>query len=95
MDEKNLMKILKAVANENRLEILRCLHKNKELSVGDLAEMTNEPFRSVSKDLGILRRADLVQFRNFNLNRRYSINLININKFSKKLFHFLVECWDS
>lgn len=88
MDEKNLMKILKAIASENRFLILKCLHKSKELSVGDLAEMTNTPFRSVSKDLGILRRADLVKYRNFYLTRRYSIN---IPKFPKELFHFLVE----
>ena len=99
MNEKNigkneieLMKILKAVASEKRFGILKYLHKNKELSVGDLAEMMNTPFRSVSKDLGILRRADLVQFRNFNLNRYYSINT---NKFPKELFHFLVEQWDN
>jgi len=94
MDEKNgknLVKILKAVANENRFLILKCLYKNKELAVGDLAEMTNKPFRSVSKDLGILRRAELVRSRNFNLNKRYSIN---ITKFPRDLFHFLVERWD-
>jgi len=91
MDEKELIKILKAVGSKNRFAILKYLYKNKELSVGDLAEITDEPFRSVSKDLGILRRAELVQFRNFNLNRRYSINII---KFPKDLFHFLVEQWD-
>jgi DNA-binding transcriptional ArsR family regulator len=88
MDEKNLIKILKAVASKSRFSILRCLYKSKELPVGDLAEMINLPFRSVSKDLGILRRAELVQFRNFNLNKYYSIN---ITKFPKELFHFLVE----
>jgi len=96
MDEKYLIlvKILKAIGNENRFSILKCLYKNKELSVGDLAEMTDLPFRSVSKDLGILRRAGLVQSRNFNFHKRYSINSININKLSKNLFHFLVEWWD-
>ena len=91
MDEKNLMKIFKAIGNEKRFLILKCLHKNKELSVGDLAEIVDLPFRSVSKDLGILRRAELVRFRNFNLNRYYSIN---IAKFPKDVFHFLVEQWD-
>lgn len=86
-----MVKILKAVANKNRFFILKCLYRNKELSVGDLAEMIDSPFRSVSKDLGILRRAELVQFRNFNLNRYYSIN---ITKFPKELFHFLVEQWN-
>jgi len=91
MDEKSLMKILKAIGSDNRFLILKCLYKNKELSVGDLAEAVDSPFRSVSKDLGILRRAELVHFRNFNLNRNYSIN---ITKFPKELFHFLVEQWN-
>ena len=91
MDEKSLMKVLKAIASRNRFFILKYLYKSKELSVGDLAEMTNLPFRSVSKDLAILRRAELVQFRNFNLNRYYSINTA---KFPKELFHFLVEQWN-
>lgn len=95
MDEKNLMKILKAIASEKRFEILKCLYRNKELSVRDMAEMINAPFRSTSKDLGILRRAELVQFRNYNLKRYYSINNSkNTSKLPKELFHFLVEWWD-
>jgi predicted transcriptional regulator len=86
MDNKELAKILKAVSSENRIFILKCLHKNKELSVGDLAEATNLAFRSVSKDLAILRNTDLVQHRNFNLTRRYSINF---SKFPKELLPFL------
>ncbi len=90
MNTENSLKILKALAGESRFLILKCLHQNKELSVGDLAEMTDEPFRSVSKDLCILRRVELVKFRNINLNRYYSINFA---KFPKDLFHFLVERW--
>jgi len=86
MDEKKLIKILKAVANKNRFLILKCLHKNKELFVGDLAEMTDLPFRSVSKDLGILRRAELVKYRNFNLKNYYFINTAKFPKGILKLF---------
>ncbi len=92
MDEKSLIKILKAVASEKRFLILKCLYKSKELSVGDLAEMIDSPFRSVSKDLGILKRAGLVKFRNYILNKLYSINN---TKFPEDLFHFLVEQWDN
>jgi DNA-binding transcriptional ArsR family regulator len=86
MNNKELEKIFKAIASENRILILKCLHKSKELSVGDLAEATNLAFRSVSKDLAILRNADLVHYRNFNLTRRYSINTQN---FPKELINFL------
>lgn len=86
MDNKDLAKILKAVGSENRIFILKCLHKSKELSVGDLAEVTNLAFRSVSKDLAILRSVELVQSRNFNLTKCYSINP---SKFPQELLPFL------
>lgn len=86
MEEKNLMKIFRAIGNEKRFLILKCLYKSRELSVGDLAEATNLAFRSVSKDLAILRNVDLVQYKNFNLTRRYSIDNKN---FPKELITFL------
>jgi len=86
MEEKELMKILKAVANENRFTILKCLHKDKELSVGDLAEATDSPFRSVSRDLAVLRSAGLVQSKNHYSTRLYSINIPN---FPEELLSFL------
>jgi DNA-binding transcriptional ArsR family regulator len=86
MDEKNLMKIFRAMSSEKRFLILKFLYKSKELSVGELSEVVNSPFRSVSKDLAILRSAELVQFRNFNLTKRYSINF---SKFPKQLLTFL------
>jgi DNA-binding transcriptional ArsR family regulator len=86
--DRKLIKILKAVASENRFIILRCLRKDKELSVGDLAEITNSPFRSVSNDLAVLRNAGLVQSRNSYSKRLYSINISN---FPKELFQYFLE----
>ena len=74
MDEKEILKILKAVANKNRFAILKHLHKNPNLSVGDIAESIDYPFRSVSKDLSILRKINLVQSKNYYSKRLYSIN---------------------
>lgn len=86
MEDKEVVKILKAVANENRFTILKCLQKEKELSVGDLAEMTKSPFRSVSRDLYVLRKVNLVQFRNHYSERLYSIDIKN---FPKQFLDFL------
>lgn len=88
MEDKELIKILKAVANENRFTILKCLQKDKELSVGDLAEIMDLPFRSVSRDLSVLRNVGLVQSRNSYSNRIYSINIPN---FPKELFQYFLE----
>jgi DNA-binding transcriptional ArsR family regulator len=86
MEDKKLIKILKAVANENRFAILKYLHKHKESSVGDLAEATSSPFRSVSRDLHFLRNVRLVQFRNLYSTRLYSINAPD---FPKEIMSFL------
>lgn len=88
MEDRESIKILKAVANENRFMILKCLRKDKELSVGDLAEITKSPFRSVSRDLSVLRKANLVQTRNHYSTRLYSINIPN---FPKELFQYFLE----
>lgn len=86
MDNEQKIKIFKAVANENRFLILKLLRKNKEMSVGDLAEITDSAFRSVSRDLHFLRKVNLVQSRNHFSERLYSIN----NKdFPKELLVFI------
>lgn len=86
MQDKDKLEILKAVANENRFLILKYLRENKEMSVGDLAEKINSPIRSISKDLGILRKFNLVQFRKKFVRKYYSIDTIN---FPKELLNFL------
>jgi len=86
MDDKELLKILKAVANENRFRIVKCLLEHKDFSVGDLAEDLNLPFRTVSRDLFSLRRVNLVQVRNHFSERLYSINVKNFPKSLLELF---------
>lgn len=87
---KEIVKILKAMANKNRFLILKCLRNppagGKEMSVGDLAEITNSAFRSVSRNLHFLRKARLVQFRNHYSERLYSINTKNFPKELLSLF---------
>lgn len=58
---KELEKILKALANKRRLAILKYLKKNKEASVGEIADEINLSFRSTSKHLGILTACDVVE----------------------------------
>ena len=86
MTDKEAIKILKAVANNNRFAILKSLQKSEEMSVGDLAEMINLPFRSVSRDLFVLRKANLVLTKNHYSTRLYSINF---QDFPKALLSFL------
>lgn len=86
MNDNEKLKILKAVANENRFLILKLLRENREMSVGDLAEKLNSPIRSTSKDLAILRRVNLVQFRKKFVKKYYSVDTVN---FPQELLNFL------
>ncbi len=58
---KNLEKILKALANRKRLDILKILKTHPELSVGEIADKINLSFRSTSRHLNILYHAELIE----------------------------------
>ena len=56
--EKELERILKALANRRRLAIMRVLKRDREAPVGDIAAEIHLSFRSTSKHLGVLFAAD-------------------------------------
>jgi len=58
---KELARILKALASERRLIIVRYLKTHQEAPVGELADNIHLSFRSTSKHLGVLASADLVE----------------------------------
>lgn len=61
MKPRELERTLKALANLRRLGILGYLKKEREASVGDIAEEIGLSFKATSKHLGILSAADLVE----------------------------------
>lgn len=61
MKEKELEKILKALANKRRIAIIGLLKSNKEMSVSDISEKIKISFKATSKHLGILSLADIVE----------------------------------
>jgi len=61
MNERELEKPLKALANKRRLAILGYLKRSKESSVGDIAHKIELSYRSTSKHLGILSSAGIVE----------------------------------
>lgn len=60
MNDKDLEKLLKALANKRRLMIIRAVKKG-ELSVGEIADKIHLSFKSTSRHLGLLAAADLVE----------------------------------
>lgn len=52
--DKDIEKVLKALANRRRLAILRYIRSSKEATVGDVAEHMNLSFKATSKHLALL-----------------------------------------
>jgi len=80
MKNKELVKIFKALSNERRLFIILHLFKNKELTVGQISELIHLSFKATSKHLIILYNAKLLNTRQVNLNKLYSINNLDFLK---------------
>lgn len=81
MSDKEIVKILKALGNERRFLIIKYLFARKELTVGQISALIKLSFKSTSRHLAVLSNADLVQVKQSNLNRFYSINSTLPKKF--------------
>ena len=60
MKEKELERVLKALANRRRLAILKYLKKNKDASVGEISEHICLSMKATSKHLSVLAAADIL-----------------------------------
>lgn len=60
MTEKELEKILKALANRRRIAILKLIKKSGQVSVGEIANAIKLSFTATSKHLVILSNAGIL-----------------------------------
>ena len=73
MNEKELEKILKALANKRRIMILKFIKKSGTASVGEIAETIKLSFKATSKHLMILFNASIVEKEQVSLTMLYSL----------------------
>lgn len=59
--EKELERVLKALANQRRLTILIYLRSGKEAAVGDIANHLKLSFKATSKHISVLAAAGIVE----------------------------------
>ncbi|WP_105902168.1 ArsR/SmtB family transcription factor [Vibrio gangliei] len=78
--------LLKAMANENRLQILCILHEN-ELSVGQLCEKLPLSQSALSQHLAWLRRDGLVSTRKQSQTVYYSLQSDEVKVLIEQLHH--------
>jgi DNA-binding transcriptional ArsR family regulator len=60
LSDKNLEKVLKALANKRRIAIVQYLRAHKDGHVGDIADSIKLSFKATSKHLAILVHADIL-----------------------------------
>jgi DNA-binding transcriptional ArsR family regulator len=58
-----LLKIYKAVANQQRLNIIKLLIKHKELSVSEISRRIGKSIKTTSTHLSQLEKVGLIKFR--------------------------------
>jgi len=71
MSEKELEKILKALANKRRILILKFIKKSGRASVGEIADAIALSFKATSKHLMILSNADILEKEQISLTMLY------------------------
>jgi len=74
MKEKEIEKILKALANKRRVAIINLLKKRKVVSVGEIAREIKISFNATSKHLKVLFSADIVEKDQVGLTMFYKIS---------------------
>jgi len=85
MNEKELEKILKALANKRRIAILKYLRRADRASVGDIAREIKLSFRATSKHLSVLFSADILEKEQSGLTVCYFISKVKHPMVSKVL----------
>ena len=85
VNEKQLEKILKALANRRRIMILKFIKKSGRASVGEVADAIKLSFKATSKHLMILGSADILEKEQISLTMLYSISKDNHPIVSKLL----------
>ena len=82
---KNMTKVLKALADENRIKILYLLNEKKDLCVCEIREIIGLSQPTISSHLKLLENSGLVTYRKDGKWVNYSINLVLDKRISQML----------
>ena len=86
---KTRANIAKALAHDTRLEIVDLLSEDGSYCVCELTEILGVSQSSVSKHLGVLKKAGIIDFKKDGLNVRYFLRTPCVNNFFQCLDNIL------
>ncbi len=93
MQHPDLQDVFRALANENRQEILfRVFSDKKDHTVGEIAERIGLAQSTTSEHLSILRRSGLLQSQKVEREVRYRVNKNTVEQVLGHLQHWLTCC---
>ena len=93
MAQIDLLDVFRALANENRQEILfRVFSDKKAHSVGEIADRMGIAQSTASEHLTILRKAGILQSEKVDRQVLYTVNKQSVNEVLSMLQHWLTCC---
>lgn len=88
MKEKELERLLKALANRRRLAVINFLKKEKEANVGEIAEQIHLSFKSTSRHLSVLTNVDILEKEQRSSEVFYRLNN-EMSEVANRILHIL------
>lgn len=86
---KESTRVLKALANERRLKILKILFEKGPLAVGDISAAINLSFRSTSRHLLIMEKVSLLTRKQVKTNVFYDVAKLDSEAFAGQVLSFI------
>ena len=90
MNNQDYIKFFKALSNEDRLEIVKLLHKNKEMCAQDVEKHFYLEQSTTSHHLNTLKRAKITKSRKKGRNIFYSVDYDNLNNLIGSSLEFIL-----
>lgn len=86
-----IQRIFKSLSAKTRLDILLLLLERKELTVGQISELLNRKFSTISRNLRVLEKDNFLKVRHDSKNAYYSIKSDKKYKYNQFIIKFLKE----
>lgn len=80
-----LLKLLKSVANEIRIEMVKLLIRNGQMSLNEIATQINRPYKTIAGHLKNLEKAGLLKTQRWKGETLYSLNLSSNLDYNRQL----------
>jgi predicted transcriptional regulator len=79
------LRLMKALANETRFEIIQYLIENKQLSLEEIVRRINRPYKTIAGHLKILEKSGLLRSHRWKGEVLYSLDASGTKYYNRQL----------